>query len=109
MVKLIILFNQAGRSTPEHHAQYNALLMKLEELPGLRRKVVSTVYSGRGGSIIYDTVVEAYFDDRAALEAALLSPPGTEAGQILFNYALNAVTLFANVMEEDFGGEDTVA
>lgn len=102
MVKLIILFRAGLRST-EHAEKYNTFLMSLEALPGVRRKSVSNVYSAPGGMIPFRDVIELYFESRAALEEALTSPPGVEAGNLLLDFAgPDAVTLFAEVMEEDY-------
>ncbi len=104
MVKLIVLFRTGVQSTADTE-HYNRFLMKLEELPGLRRKAVSTVYGARGGRMPYSVVVETYFDDPEAMEAALTSPPGVEAGALLLHFAgPDAITLFAETFEESYGG-----
>lgn len=100
MVKLIVLLPSRGGDTPDYYESYNDFLMKLEQLPGIRRKAVSTVYSGRGGRAPFSTVVEVYFDSRRDLETALTSQPGIEAGQVLLSFAPNSISLFADVMEE---------
>jgi uncharacterized protein (TIGR02118 family) len=102
MVKLIILF-RAGARPAEYDERYNDFLLKLEALPGIRRKAVSIAYSGPGG-VPFRTMVEVFFDSRPALEAALTSPPGVEAGYLLHDFAgPDAVIFFADVMEEAFG------
>jgi uncharacterized protein (TIGR02118 family) len=103
MVKLIVLF-RTGARTPQYEERYNDFLMKLETLPGLRRKAVNSIYSGPHGLVPYRGVVEAYFADRDALTAALTSPQGVEAGEALRAFAeRDATILFADVMEADFG------
>lgn len=102
MVKAIILFRQGSRPAI-YDQRYNDFLMKLEALPGLRRKSVCNVYSGPGGSTPYRAIVEVFFDDRPSLEAALTSPPGVEAGRLLRDFAAtDAVILYADAMEESF-------
>ncbi len=109
MVKLLVLF-RAGAHSPQYDEGYNDFLMKLERLPGLRRKAVSTVYAGPGGRMPFGAVVEACFESRAALEAALTSPAGVEAGQALLSFAgPDAVILFADVMEESFDSDDAAS
>jgi hypothetical protein len=99
----MVLFRASARAA-ERDERYNDFLMKLETLPGIRRKAVNVVYSGPGGVTPYRVVVEALFDDRAALEAALTSQEGVEAGQLLLDFAgPDAEILFANAMEESFG------
>ncbi len=103
MVKVIILFRTGARTPMDE--RYNDFLMALEALPGLRRKAVNHVFGSSDGLAPYRTVVEASFDDRAAMEEALTSPAGIQSGQLLRDFAgPDAVTLFADVMEEDFDG-----
>src|SRR5574341_1009071 len=103
MVKAIILFRQMGKQSPVFDADYNDFLMKMEALPGLRRKSVSTVYAAPGGMIPFGAVVEVTFDDHAALQAALTSPPGVEAGNLLNTLAgPDAMILYADVLEESY-------
>lgn len=102
MVKLIVLF-RAGKHAPDYEERYNNFLMLLEKLPGIRKKVVSNVYSGPGGLVPFRDVIEVLFDDRAALEKALSSPIGIKSGEALLAFAgPDAVTLFAETMEEVF-------
>jgi uncharacterized protein (TIGR02118 family) len=101
MVKLIILFRAGVRSQTDE--RYNDFLMSLEALPGLRKKAVCMVYGGTGGLMPYRVVIEAFFDDRAAMEEALTSPAGIASGQLLLDFAgPDAVALFADAMEQSF-------
>jgi uncharacterized protein (TIGR02118 family) len=102
MVKLIILFRTGARPV-ELREQYNDFLMKLDALPGLRRKSVSTVYGSTSGTLPYSTVVEAVFDSAEAMETALTSPPGIMAGHLLTLFAgPDAIALFADTLEEAY-------
>lgn len=104
MVKLIVLFRQTDTHSEAYSQHYNDFLIKLDSLPGMKRKAVSSVYSGPGGFMPFHAVVEAYFENPAALQSALLSPQGVEAGQALVDFAgVDAITLFAEVMEEAYG------
>lgn len=103
MVKLIVLFRQTDAHSHDYSQQYNDFLMKLEKLPGLRRKAVSSVYAGPGGFAPFHAVVEAFFDNRIALQEALTSEPGIEAGKSLLHFAgPDSITLFAEIMEESY-------
>lgn len=105
MVKLVILF-RTGRHSVEFYNQYNAFLMKLEELPGLRRKAVSNVFGAMSGLVPYSHIVEAIFDSREALREALTSPVGVEAGQLLLRFAgPDAIALYMDTLEAAFGEE----
>ncbi len=105
MVKLIVLF-RAGKRKPDYEERYNNFLMSLERLPGIRKKVVNNVYSGPNGLVPFREVIEVFFDDRTALEHALISAPGIQAGEALVAFAgPDAVTLFAETMEEGFDSD----
>ncbi len=105
MVKLVILLRSGARALA-YTENYNEFLMKLEELPGLRRKAVSAVYGAAGGPVPYSHIIEAAFDSPEALEAALTSPPGIEAGQLLLKFAgRDAISLFTDTFEEDYPGD----
>lgn len=83
--------------------EYNKFLMDLERLPGVRRKSVSTVFGALKGRVPYTTIVEVVFDNREAMEAALMSEAGQEAGQNLINFGgSGAYTLYMDVMEENY-------
>ena len=102
MVKLVILL-RAGKRSETWYEQYNDFLMKLEELPGLRKKAVSSVFGAMGGAMPYSTIIEAYFDDQAALQTALTSQPGGEAGRLLLEFAGPQPTaLYVDTLEEPF-------
>lgn len=102
MVKLVILF-RTGAHTEEYHEQYNRFLMELEAIPGLRRKAVSTVYGSQSGKLPFSAMVEATFDTREAMQSALSSDPGTEAGRTLLQFAgPDAIVLFTDTLEETF-------
>ena len=51
MVKLQVLF-RTGQRSEAYYESYNRFLMKIDELPGLRRKSVSSVYGAMGGRMM---------------------------------------------------------
>ena len=102
MVKLIILF-RSGVYPAEFDQHYNQFLMMLDELPDIRKKTVNQVYAGPGGTPAFSSVIELFFDDREALQAALLSEEGKISGVFLKNFAAHdSVTLFADALEESY-------
>jgi len=103
MVKLIVLFRDVDEHRHDYDERYNQFLMKIDDLPRLRRKAVSNVYAGPGGFVPFQAVVEAYFDTRADLRAALTSDAGVSAGHALLELAgSDSITLFAEVQEEQY-------
>ena len=103
MVKLIVIFRQIEEPSTEYDQAYNHFLILLDRLPGMRRKAVDTVYAGPGGPAPFGAVVEVVFDSPEALQTALISPAGVEAGQYLLEFAgADAITLFAESLEEGY-------
>jgi uncharacterized protein (TIGR02118 family) len=75
---------------------------RAEKMPGIRRVTVSRVYGSPAGPADLHLVHEFYFDDSEALQSALVSPQGVEAGQALMSIAGSFVSLcFAEHLEED--------
>jgi uncharacterized protein (TIGR02118 family) len=77
MIKLVGLLRRAAGTTPdafrEHWLHHHAQIAR--ELPGLRRYVVNPVVAMPGGERPpWDGVAELWFDDLAAVEAAMASP-----------------------------------
>ncbi len=100
MVKLTLLFRQP----PDQHTfevGYNRSFALLEKMPGIRRRQACVVLGGPAGKSPYYRILEFYFDDYAALDAALLSAPGREAGSELIQFAGREVELvFADVFKD---------
>jgi uncharacterized protein (TIGR02118 family) len=101
MYKLIALF--ATPADPQaFEAQWSGeFVPRAEKLPGLRRAVVSRIEGTPAGPAPYYLVHELYFDDKAALEAAMASPAGVEAGQTLMAFASDDVVLLLAEHLED--------
>jgi uncharacterized protein (TIGR02118 family) len=78
---------------------------RAEKMPGIRRVTVSRIYGSPAGRAELHLVHEIFFDDAEALQRALVSPEGVEAGQTLINIAGSFVSLsFAEHLEEDRQG-----
>jgi uncharacterized protein (TIGR02118 family) len=100
MVKLMILYKKPmdENAFEEGYADNLALL---ERLPGIQRRQANMVLGGPHGEAPYYRILELYFEDFAALDAAMTSPQGREAGQDLMKYAGNlAELIFVDVFED---------
>ncbi len=86
MVKLVLLFRIALDSG-DIERRYGANLGLLKKMPGVKRIIEGRVLGGPGGSVAYRQVVEVYFDDFPALDAALNAPEGVIAGKDLISLA----------------------
>jgi len=100
VVKLTLLFRHPAQIEP-FEADYNRSLALLEQMPGILRRQANLVFGAPGGQSPYYRVLEFYFVDRQALDAALLSPAGTAAGRAVVGFAGREVELlFSEVFEE---------
>jgi uncharacterized protein (TIGR02118 family) len=103
MVKFSILFHKpVDLQTFENI--YQDFLALVERMPDIRRRQVSAVLgSPMGTSQIY-RILDIYFDDSAAMHAALRTPAGQEAGGELRRFASGSFEMiFAEVYEEAGG------
>lgn len=87
MVKLVVLY-----APPEDKAAFEAHYRNVHmplamKLPGLRKCELGWVKGAPGGEARYHLVGELYFDDMAALKAALKSPEGMAAGKDVMGFA----------------------
>jgi uncharacterized protein (TIGR02118 family) len=76
MVKLVLLFRRRSDLSHEEFLRYwrEEHLPLVTLVPGIRRYVISPVYDRPdGGDRTPDGMAELWFDDEAALEAALAS------------------------------------
>ena len=85
LYKLIILFGKPSAPL-DFVTGWQAFLKMAEQMPGLRRESVSLVDSVIYGENKPFKIHEFYFDDRAALEAALASDAGQQAGEWLHQF-----------------------
>jgi uncharacterized protein (TIGR02118 family) len=100
MVKVTILFKQPADETT-FETRYNANLALMEQLPGLQRRQACFVLGSPAGRSPYYRILELYFEDAAAMDAALRSPEGVKAGADLVAFmGQNAEVIFAEVFEE---------
>lgn len=102
MHKLMLLFERPENTAEFERRWSEEFVPQAERMPGLRRISVSRV-TGRvekTESGLY-LVHEFYFDDRAALEQAMASEAGQQAGRTLVSLAGESVQLlFAEHMED---------
>ncbi len=100
MVKLMLLFKRPANEMA-FEARYADNLALLERLPNILRRQANMVLGSPQGESPYYRILELYFDDFLALDAALTSPAGKEAGRDLMQYAGDVVELvFADVFED---------
>jgi len=86
MVKLVILFKRSTLSA-NFELGFQSNLALLRRMPGVQRIQQGDVFGGPAGEAAYHRMVEVFFSDRAALDAALRSPEGVSAGKDLMAFA----------------------
>ena len=96
MYKLVIVFFQALKTPESFRMGWQKFLGLAEQMPGLRKEVVSDIDELVFGpkSMDYKKIHELYFDSREDLEAALNSDAGQKAGQWLQSFAQGRFLLF---------------
>jgi uncharacterized protein (TIGR02118 family) len=99
MVKLVLLFKQvAVDANFDLHFRRNQTL--LGKMPGVIRLQENKVLGGPAGETTYQWILEVFFEDFAALDAALMSPEGVTAGKDLMAFAgENVELLFVEAVE----------
>lgn len=99
MVKLVLLFRQAAvNSNFDLRFRRNQTLLK--KMPGVKHLQESKVLGSPGGDATYRWILEVFFEDFAALDAALTSPEGVAAGKDLMAFAgENVEILFVESVE----------
>jgi uncharacterized protein (TIGR02118 family) len=99
MVKLVLLFKQAAvNANFDLGFRHNQAL--LAKMPGAIRLQENKVLGGPAGEAPYQWILEVFFEDFAALDAALTSPEGVAAGKDLMALAgENVELLFVETVE----------
>jgi uncharacterized protein (TIGR02118 family) len=78
MFKFVVLYYRVDDEDTLEDFFANTHRALLEQLPGLRRLEVSRVTSQPFGRSRFHLMVEAYFDNEAAMRQGLVSQPGLE-------------------------------
>lgn len=104
MHKLIIQFLKPERQdVPDFEARWSEeFVPRAESMPGIRKVSVSRIYASVTGQPDLHLVHEFFFDDAEAVQRAMASPDGQQAGKALIDIAGDRVRLFfAEHLEEE--------
>ena len=101
MHKLMVIF-RTPTDVPVFESRWSEeFVPRAEQMPGLRRVILSRVMGGPAGLTDIHLVHEFIFDDVDAVQAAMVSPEGQAAGRALMGFAAPYVSLcFAEHLEE---------
>ncbi len=101
VVKLVMLFKRPA-DEEAFEIEYVRNLALIEKLPGIVRRQANMVIGSPAGQSLYYRVLEVYFEDFDALDAAMTSKVGVVAGQQLMKTIGDLVELFfVDVFEDD--------
>lgn len=101
MHKLMILFHKTEDTLGLETRWSQEFVRLAEQMPGLRKVTVSRVLGGPAGDADLHLVHEFYFDDLQAVQTAMASKEGQQAGRALISIAGKHATLvFAEHLEE---------
>lgn len=98
MVKLIAFYKKPEDVAAFDKAYFETHVPLALKMPGLVKCEVAKVTGAPGGEAPYHMVAELYFDDMAALNAAMASPEGKAAAKNLMGFAAKVVGMcFAEI------------
>jgi uncharacterized protein (TIGR02118 family) len=104
LVKFAILFRKPA--DPEAFEQrYTEFLALIERMPDIQRRQVNSIFGSPLGEAPYFRILEVYFNDSAAMNAALRTPAGQEAGGDLLKFGRGAFEMFFAEVYEESGGQ----
>lgn len=94
MYKLVVLYRPSELTPDEFSARYAEHMALINQVPGLRKTEVSRFAAAPWGAPDLMQLAELWFDDRAALEAAMASPEMAAAGKQLRSFARGTFTMY---------------
>lgn len=101
MYKLVILIEPQDH-TAEFDARWSEFLTAAEGMPGLRREVTARVDKVLYGKLAPHMIHELHFDSLKAAGAAMASPAGQRAGEVLQEITNGKVSLlFADHLQDE--------
>ena len=100
MVKLVALYKKPADVQAFEDDYSSVHLPLMEQIPGIVKTELARFFAGPTGEPPYYMMFEAYFADRASLDAALKSPENRAAGKDLLSFAKDIVMVtFADTYE----------
>lgn len=89
MVKLVVLYRKPADTERAafDKAYFETHVPLAKKIPNVRRMEISRITGAPRGESEFYLIAELYFDDKAALDAAMASPENMEAGKNLMSFA----------------------
>ena len=101
MVKLVALYRKPADPAAFDQAYFETHVPLVQKIPELRRVEVARITGAPRGEPEFYLIAEMYFDDKAAMDRAMVSPENMEAGKNLMSFAKGLVTF---MFAEDTSG-----
>lgn len=92
MVKLIALYRKPTDPGAFDEAYFETHVPLVKKIPNLRRVDVTRITGAPRGEPEFYLMAEMFFDDQAAMDAAMKSPENAEAGKNLMTFARGLVS-----------------
>ena len=99
MVKLLVLYKQPQDVARFEEIYFGHHIPLTKQMPGLRRLEVNRVTGAPRGEPAYYLAASLYFDDDAAMSAALVSDESRAAARTLRDIGAEVTMLLATVEE----------
>lgn len=98
MHKLVVLYKKPANPQEFDKRYFEEHLPIANKMPGLRKTEITRMTGAPMGEAPYYLMAELYFDDMAALNAAIASPEGKETAKNIMSFAKDIITMmFAEV------------
>ncbi len=97
MVKLVALYRKPADPAAFDQAYFETHIPLVNQIPNLRRVAITRFTGAPRGEPEFYLMAEMFFDDQAAMDAAMKSPENAEAGKNLMTFARGLVVfMFAS-------------
>jgi uncharacterized protein (TIGR02118 family) len=100
MVKLTALYRKPANPADFDQYYKNVHTPLVLKMPGIQKLAVAKVKPGIVGESPYYMIVDMYFQDMPALQAALASPEGRATAKDVGNFAREIIELLVAEVEE---------
>ncbi len=100
MVKLIALYKNPTDTAAFDENYFNGHIPLAMKMPGLLKAELSKVTGAPMGEAPFYLMAELYFENQAALDAAMSSPEGRASAKNLMGFAKEIVSMMYATVEE---------
>ena len=103
MFKFVVMFTKPDKPE-EFENTFNDFLALVERMPNITRRQIVHVMGSPQGEPLHYRGIELYFASNDEMKAALMSPPGQEAGNELARFEAGGFDVSFSAVYEEEGG-----